>query len=290
MLEGPQGQAPDSTLGDVLDARDDDSVDGDLTVWPHSQYPDRPLVDIDQLTARTPEQIERMRIARAAIDSDFPWYPYDILGNVAHLNGMLSGENRDLDSLAQGLPVADIGAADGDLAFALEDIGGWELDIVDTAATNMNGLRGARALRDHLKSSVQIHDIDLDRQFVLPRSRYGLVFLLGILYHLQNPYYMLQELASRTSFCLVNTKVARFAGPERTPIGDLPVGYLVGPQETNNDPTNFWILSPTGLERLVERTGWDILDQINVGNTANSDPAIPENDERMLMLLRSRAF
>jgi tRNA (mo5U34)-methyltransferase len=268
----------------------DDSSASNRTAWPLSQYPDRPPVDVDQLIARTPEQIERMRVARSAIDSDFPWYPYDILGNVAHLDGMLSEGNRDLGSLAQGLPVADIGAADGDLAFALEDIGGWELDIVDTAATNMNGLRGARALRDHFRSSVQIHDIDLDRQFTLPRARYGLVFLLGILYHLQNPYYMLKELASRTSYCLINTKVARFAGPTRTPIGDLPVGYLVGPQETNNDPTNFWILSPTGLERLVERTGWDVLDQINVGNTKGSDPANPENDERMLMLLRSRSF
>lgn len=247
------------------------------------------IVDIGQLTAGIGDQIERLRIARAAIgdDSDITWYPYDILGNVVHLDAMLSGEHRDLDKLTQGLPVADIGAADGDLAFAVEDIGGWDVDIVDTAATNMNGLRGARALRDHLSSTVQIHDIDLDRQFALPRPRYGLVFLLGILYHLQNPYYMLRELAAHTSHCLLNTKVARFAGPERTPIGDLPVGYLVAPQETNNDPTNYWILSPKGLERLVERTGWIILDRANVGNTADSDPATPENDERMLMLLRS---
>ncbi len=246
-------------------------------------------MDIDHLTSGLGGQIERMRAARAAIGGDIAWYPYDILGNVAHLDAMLSGAHRDLGMLTQGLPVADIGAADGDLAFAVEDIGGWEVDIVDTAATNMNGLRGARALRDHFGSAVQIYDIDLDRQFTLPRSRYGLVFLLGILYHLQNPYYMLRELATRTSYCLLNTKVARFAGPTQTPIGDLPVGYLVAPQETNNDPTNYWILSPTGLERLVRRTGWTVLDQANVGNVASSDPATPENDERMLMLLRSTA-
>jgi tRNA (mo5U34)-methyltransferase len=247
-------------------------------------------MDVDQLTARTPEQIERLRTARAALDGEFPWYPYDILGNVAHLDAMLSGEHRDLDALAQGLPVADIGAADGDLAFALEDIGGWEIDVVDTAATNMNGLRGARALRDQLGSSVQIYDIDLDRQFTLPRARYGLIFLLGILYHLQNPYFMLKELASCTSHCLLSTKVARFAGSGPTRIGDLPVAYLVGPHETNNDPTNFWILSPAGLERLAERTGWEVLDRLNVGDTTGSDPSTPTNDERMLMLLRSTRF
>jgi tRNA (mo5U34)-methyltransferase len=244
-------------------------------------------MDMDQLIERLDEQGQRLSRARAEIGDGFPWYPYNILGNLVHVNGMLTGENRELERLAGGLPVADIGAADGDLAFVLEDVAGWEVDIVDTAATNMNGLRGARALRDHLGSQVQVHDVDLDRQFGLPRERYGLVFLLGILYHLQNPYYVLRELASHSSHCLLSTKVARFAGPSDTPIGDLPIGYLVGPRETNDDPTNYWILSPAGLVRLVERAGWRILDRANVGATADSDPSTPERDERMFLLLHS---
>jgi len=205
------------------------------------------------------------------------------------LSALLSGEHRDLEALTGGLPVADIGAADGDIAFALEGMAGWTVDIVDTAATNMNGLRGARALRDYLGSRVEIFDIDLDRQFTLPRPAYGLVLLLGILYHLENPYYALRELATRSAYCLLSTKVARFAGPARTPIGDLPVAYLVGLDETNNDSTNYWIFSPSGLERLVLRSGWTIVDRMNVGNIAASDPANPENDERMFALLRSTA-
>ena len=231
--------------------------------------------------------MDRLRNARARIGDGIPWYPYDILGNVFHLNRMLSGENRDLDRLVGGLPVADIGAADGDLAFALENVASWEIDIIDTAATNMNGLRGARALRDELASRVTVSDIDLDRQFKLPRTRYGLVFFLGILYHLQNPYYAMRELALHSSYCMLSTRVARFAGTTRVPIGGLPVAYLVGPQETNNDPTNYWILSPAGLERLAQRTGWIILDRLNVGNITESDPSMPENDERMFLLLRS---
>jgi hypothetical protein len=246
-------------------------------------------LDIDQLVEGLRDEAERLRVARTEIGDGIAWYPYDILANIIHIDAMLSGENRNLDALAQGSPVADIGAADGDLGFALEHLGGWQVDIVDTAASNMNGLDGARALRDHLRSRVQVHDVDLDRQFALPRERYGLVFLLGILYHLQNPYYVLRELASRSSYCLLSTKVARFAGPNRTPIGDLPVGYLVAPDETNNDPTNYWVFSPAGVERLVGRTGWTTLERLNVGNTAASDPATPENDERMFMLLRSYA-
>ena len=75
---------------------------------------------VDHLSAQT----ERLRDARLQIDEDIPWYQYDILANLVHVNAMLSGENRDLGRLTQGLPVADIGAADGDLAFALEDLAG----------------------------------------------------------------------------------------------------------------------------------------------------------------------
>ncbi len=244
-------------------------------------------MNIDLLTASVNLQTERLRNAREEIGGSIPWYPYNILGNVFHLNAMLSAENRDLERFAQGLPVADIGGADGDLAFAVENVAGWQVDLLDTAATNMNGLRGARALCEHLSSTVQIYDIDLDRQFSLPRERYGLVFLLGILYHLQNPYYMMRELASHASYCLLSTKVARFAGADRIPIGDLPVGYLVAPDETNNDPTNYWMLSPAGLERLVQRAGWRILDKLNVGDTTESDPSSAEHDERMFLLLAS---
>jgi len=244
-------------------------------------------MNIDHFIETLDAQEQRLQQARSQITSDIEWYPYHILGNVFHLAAMLSNENRDLDQLAQGLPVADIGAADGDLSFALEDVAGWQIDLVDTAATNMNGLRGASALRDHLNSSVQIHDIDLDSRFALPRERYGLTFLLGTLYHLQNPYYMMRTLALHSSHCLLSTRVARFAGPDRQSIGDLPVGYLLAPNETNNDSTNYWIFSPVGLERLVQRAGWRILDRLNVGNTADSDPSGPENDERMFLLLAS---
>jgi tRNA (mo5U34)-methyltransferase len=243
-------------------------------------------VNLDQLIASADAQAGRLAEARAQIGDEFPWYPYSILGNLPHLDRLLKGDNRELGRFTQDLPVADIGAADGDLAFTLENVAGWEIDIVDTAATNMNGLRGARALRDHLSSKVSIHDIDLDRQFSLPRDRYGLVFFLGILYHLQNPYYVLRELAAHSSYCLLSTKVARFAGPDGTPIENIPVGYLVAPRETNNDPTNYWIFSPAGLLRLVERAGWEVIEQENVGATSDSDPSTPDRDERMFLLLR----
>jgi hypothetical protein len=246
-------------------------------------------MDIGAFSSRLGDHLERLRAARAAVAEPIDWYLYDTQANVVHLDTMLTGSHRDLDLLAGGLPVADIGAADGDLAFSLEQQTGWEFDIVDNAPTNMNGLRGARALAGVLGSKAQIHDIDLDRQFHLPRDRYGLVLLLGILYHLQNPYYLLRELALHAEHCMLSTRVARFAGPERTAVGHLPVAYLVAPHETNNDATNYWIFTPAGLERVTARAGWEILERLNVGNTEGSDPATAEGDERMFLLLRRRA-
>ena len=225
--------------------------------------------------------------ARREIGDGVPWYLYDILGNLPHLDALLRGQNRDLGRLAAGFPVADVGGADGDLAFMLEQQWGWEVDLIDTAATNMNGLRGARALRDHLESQVRIEDIDLDTQFRLPRERYGLVFMLGILYHLQNPFFVLRELAKHADYCLLSTRVARLAGEQRTPVAELPIAYLVSPTETNNDATNYWMFSPTGLERIVTRAGWTVLERHSAGDVIASDPSSPEHDERMFMLLQA---
>jgi len=244
-------------------------------------------MDVGQLAASYTKQRKRMAKARSQIGDGIPWYLYDILGNVVHLNTLLTGEHRDLGLLARGLPVADIGTADGDLAFALEDEWDWEVDAIDTAASNMNGLRGARALRDHFGSRVQIVDIDLDSQFRLPRERYGLVFLLGILYHLQNPFFVLRELARRADHCILSTRVARYAGPDLTAIATLPVAYLVNPDETNHDASNYWMFSPAGLERIVARAGWTVLERHSSGDVIASDPSSPDHDERMFMLLRS---
>jgi 2-polyprenyl-3-methyl-5-hydroxy-6-metoxy-1,4-benzoquinol methylase len=241
--------------------------------------------DIAALALRTEEFRVWLSEARSRIDG-INWYLYDILGNLGAL-GALLGPGRDLASLSGGLPVADIGAADGDLSFVLERELGWQMDIIDNAPTNMNGLRAARALAEHLGSRVEIHDVDLDTQFTLPRARYGLVLLLGILYHLQNPYYVLRELAQRTDYLALSTRVARFAGPQRTAIADLPVAYLVGPQETNHDATNYWMFSPAGLERIVTRAGWTTVSSFSGGDTVNSDPSSAEHDERQFMLLRS---
>jgi len=248
-------------------------------------------VDIRELRQRSDNWAKELESAKAgAAEPGFPWYPYDTLGNLIHLDTLLTGPRRNLLELAAGRPLADIGAADGALAFFLEKLG-HEVDILDYGPTNYNTLRGARLLKEKLPAPrVTIHEFDLDSQFRLPRTGYGLIFFLGILYHLKNPYFVLESLAKASRHLVLSTRVARVAGKKKTPIAELPVGYLVHPTETNNDPTNYWIFSEEGLRRLVARTGWEVREFMTVGNTKNSDPATAQGDERAFCLLESRSF
>lgn len=217
------------------------------------------------------------------------WYPYDIMSNIWALFNVLTGENRTVFDRFGDLPILDIGAADGDLAFFLESLG-HKVQIVDYGPTNYNQLKGARLLRDGLGSSVEIHEVDLDSQFNLPGDRHSVAFFLGILYHLKNPYYALETLARKTRYCFISTRIAAFTPDKQTHVSQIPMAYLLDAGEANNDPTNYWIFSETGLRRILDRTGWDVLDFGKLGNTADSDPVTSDGDERAFCLLESRAM
>ena len=224
---------------------------------------------------------------KSALRPESFWYPYGTLQNVGVLEQLLASTDLDFFELCQGPhgKIADIGGADGDLAFFLEKMG-LTVDLIENEPTNFNQLEGARILREALHSNVRIRTVDLDSQFTLPGEKYDAIFLLGILYHLKNPFFVLEKLAALTRYCFLSTRIARETDNGQ-PISQGPIAYLLGPNECNNDSTNFWIFSDEGLKRLINRTGWRILSYLTIGGTANSTPADPERDERAFCLLRS---
>jgi hypothetical protein len=163
---------------------------------------------------------------------------------------------------------------------------GLIVDLIDNEPTNFNQLEGARLLREALHSNVIIRKVDLDSQFTLSAEKYDAVFLLGVLYHLKNPFFVLEKLAGVARYCFLSTRIARQTDDGQQ-ISQGPIAYLLGPNECNNDSTNFWIFSEEGLKRLINRTGWSLLSLLRIGVTANSTPADPERDERAFCLLRS---
>jgi len=168
------------------------------------------------------EQLQKTKLAIAA---EKEWYPYDSLANFIHLDTLLKGSADDLLDDIRGWTIADIGAADGDVAFFLESLGAGAVDIIDNPPTNWNGLRGAALLRDTLSSSVEIHSVDLDAQFRLPRENYSLIIFLGILYHLKNPFYILETLSKVSQRLLLSTRITRYAHDRTTDLSHIPVAY-----------------------------------------------------------------
>jgi hypothetical protein len=148
-------------------------------------------------------------------------------------------------------------------------------------------MAGVRALKKALDSPLEIRELDLDSQFTL-EGRFGLALFLGALYHLKNPFYVLETLAKHTRYAILTTRVARFTPGTRMNIREAPLAYLVDGDETNLDGTNYWVFSETGLRRLLARTNWGICRFLTLGNTESSDPASGEGDERAFCLLRSR--
>ena len=214
------------------------------------------------------------------------WYPYRTLWNVGLLERLSMDAGLNLLQVCRGQygKVADIGAADGDLGFFLESQG-LSVDVIDNEATNFNRFQGVRILKDALNSTVTIRSVDLDSPFVLPSKKYDAIFLLGTVYHLKNPFFVLERLAQMTRYCFASTRIAK-----QTTDGHLlspyPVAYLLGPRECNDDYTNYWIFTDEGLKRLIDRTGWSVLSQVNIGDTTNSTPADQDRDERAFVFLR----
>ena len=244
-------------------------------------------MDISEICAKARGFSKHLQEVKSSA-SEIPWYPYQTLGSFGTLDSILSGPYRRLLELSNRGPIADIGAADGDLAFFLESLG-HEVHVIDYPPTNYNALKGLRKLREMLGSKITISEINLETQFHLPIKHYSLVFFLGTLYHLQNPFYVLRSLADAADYCLLSTRVAQVTADQQIRFSDIPVAYLVAPYETNNDPTNYWIFSKAGLHRILDRTGWDICCYGTMGDKVNSDPSSANRDERAFCLLRSRS-
>jgi tRNA (mo5U34)-methyltransferase len=228
----------------------------------------------------------RFEDAKKAIEPvPFDWYRYDSFPNLFYLQHLFRCSSASLQDLAGQEPVLDIGAADGALSFFWESLG-YRVHAVDFSGCNINRMQGLRRLAAYFGSNVEIQDIDLDGRFDLVRH-YGVVFFLGTLYHLKNPFYALETIAKHARYCLLSTRVARLSADRRTRLDGMPVAYLLDSEECNSDSTNYFVFSPAGLVLLAKRAGWMVRGSISSG-TSDSDPMSPEGDERMFLLLESK--
>ena len=213
------------------------------------------------------------------------WYPYDSMASIDHIAPFLRGHFTDFQRAFRSGPVIDFGCGDGDIPLFFASLG-CTVAAADNPPSNHNWMAGLRALRERLNLPVPIHELDADYATVLPGAPYGLAFSLGVLYHLKNPYLALETLANHSRYCVLSTRVADVT-KTGVPMKDDSLAYLLDHRETNNDPTNQWIFSPAGLERLVQRSGWRIIDQLTRGCTHTSNPIDLDKDARKFLFMRS---
>jgi len=152
-------------------------------------------------------------------------------------------------------------------------------------------MKGVRFLKELLKSSIMIHDINLDAMNCLPEKKYGLVIFLGILYHLKNPFGVLEKLSHCSKEIIISTRIARYTKEDSSyHIRDNSFVYLLDADECNNDSTNYWIFTEFSLKKILRRTGWEIVSYKSFGDTKNSNPSESHRDERIFLHAQSKLF
>lgn len=220
---------------------------------------------------------------------DFEFYPYSSLSNIYHLNKLLHGVVDNFEELLIGKSVMDIGTADGDMSLYAEYIGAKDVTVIEYSPTNYNNLKGLYFLRDHFKNDTKIIECDIDTQQWPALKPVDFTFFLGILYHLKNPLYCLENLAKVTRTAVFSSRVfdtmSQFRNASFT---EEQVAYLWKPAEVNNDDTNWWCFSEAAMRLALERTGWKIIKAVRVDNFVHqSEPVGMEKDGRYFIYAES---
>ncbi|MHC4778653.1 MAG: glycosyltransferase, partial [Planctomycetota bacterium] len=215
------------------------------------------------------------------------FYPHSTLSNLLHIDELLSSVGLSAEDVLRAPVVNDIGGGDGDLAFYSEFLGSERVSIVDFGPTNFNNLKGARELKKALNSEVHILETDLDVftgwENVKPSET---CIFLGILYHLRNPVFAMTRLAEKTKSMIMSTKVFDVLHGQDCSRNGL--GYFYYEAECNDDASNWWCFTDEGLQRLINRTGWEIVSYERFGCRDGADPVSLDGDGRAFAYLRSR--
>jgi tRNA (mo5U34)-methyltransferase len=236
-------------------------------------------------------------------------YDHDILGsNLGVILALLGDEGA---AHLAGMPnrtLIDIGCANGDLGFAFEEAG---LSVAlldrshvaerDGSSVRQNAPLVASLIARGRGSRVVVFDEDIDDGFDPGRvvedfarrrpdlasfDRFGIGVMVGVLYHLKNPYQAIEKLRDLCDHLIVGTWVADCLPDRRTVIEDEQVVFLLADRQLADDPTNFWIFTPRSFRVLVERCGWRILAERQLTNASQDGRGAESRLERVLARVR----
>jgi tRNA (mo5U34)-methyltransferase len=193
------------------------------------------------------------------VTDNIAWFHSFDFGNGEIVNGIKPLEIIRLESevifseAVSGKSVLDIGAWDGYFSFDAERRGAAEVLATDNFCWsgpgwgNKSGFDYAHA---KFKSRVTARDIDV---FDLVSQKVGVfdvVLLLGVLYHLKNPFGGLEQLSKLTrEFAVLETVVDELDNPHAV------MRYYLD-NELGGDPTNFFAPNYKCLEYMLRDVGF----------------------------------
>lgn len=235
-------------------------------------------------------------------------YPYDT--TAANLDPMFElFEKSDFIRELEGgeiRTICDIGCANGEIAFSFADAG-FDVSAIDFSFKHDRAPYVVSRVAELGGWNVAVVDMSVDRYFSftdLTESRiaqsgnlpdaqmFDFSICLGLLYHLKNPFAFLESLSKLTNFALVGTHVITHTPNLKHRVEEIPLAYIVDAEELNSDPTNFWMFTSCGFERLARRCGFQVLDSISLPNNP-LQIAVPDRVDlgvRKFLMLKSQYF
>lgn len=226
--------------------------------------------------------IKRLDGIRKELAESIRFYPYPILSCLGHLDSMLQSQGLVAEDILLAETVNDIGGSDGDLSFYCEFLGAKKVNLIDC-----NGLVAARKLKEALDSHVNLIDADVDTRDGWDRvEKVRTNIFLGILYHLQNPFYALAQLAKKSRYLILSTRVFDAVGGRD--VSSSSCAYFYESCESNNDPTNWWCFTEECLHRMFKRSGWKVIAYKRLGCLKNANPLDNSRDGRVFAYLESK--
>jgi tRNA (mo5U34)-methyltransferase len=236
------------------------------------------------------------------------WFHSIDLGNGIVTPGIKSAAQLDHELRAFGIPdltgrtVLDVGAWDGYFSFAAESRGArrvvaldhyvWSVDFprywaeVNEGAARrpyhetrhwqpetLPGKRGFDLARETLGSRVEPCVADFMTADLEKIGTFDVVFFLGVLYHLENPFAAIRRLSSVTrELAIIETEAIAIPGRERRAFWEF-----FPSDELDGDVTNWWAPNDRALEGMCLAAGFRRMDVI-AGPPAGGKEAVQSAD------------
>jgi tRNA (mo5U34)-methyltransferase len=160
-----------------------------------------------------------------------------------------------------GKSVLDVGAWDGFFSFEAERRGAERVVAIDDHTWTGPGwasMDGFNLARRALGSKVEDRDIGFNELSPGTIGEFDLVLFLGVLYHMEHPWLILERVASVCRGLLIVETHLDMLGYRR------PAAAFYPGTEADRDESNWWGPNPAAVEGMLRPLGFDEVDTIAV--------------------------